>query len=509
VVLEPRHLDLPAPLTASEHLAPSPRPSQPLAGFFGRDLIYVALWAAQLGLATLLTPVITRLLGAFHYGKVVICITLMQLLVALAGFGLNVAIQRTYTNRGERAARQVVTLSICIATVCLVIATATGPLWSKALHLGPYTGAVAYTVDWAMCSAVTQTVLGLLRCRDQLRRFALISLMQTTLSEALSLALVVFVRRTANEYILGELLGQAATLGVGLVFARPTWLRRRDRRRLGAVLRFSAPLVPVALSGFVLSASGRLIVNADLGRVAAARYGVASNVGSIAILLLFALFESWMPRVFALSEADAVDDVLSQSRDTLYALLLPMTFGLCIASPLLLRLWAPPSFHPDGLQFYVAVIVIATFPAAGASSSSRVLLRSGKTRPAATANIGAALANVVLNIALVPLIGIAGSTLSTLSAYSAMHVFLKRQSQAIAPIRGPSRRLVFDMALAVTLILLTPLLPLTLPFMLLRGFIGICCALVAVALLYVLRTPSDRVGLRQLSHWLSARTGVA
>lgn len=496
-------------MTASEPLAPSPQPSRQLAGFFGRDLIYVALWAAQLGLATLLTPVITRLLGAYHYGKVAICITLMQLLVAFAGFGLNVAIQRTYANRGERAARQVVTLSICIATVCFVIATATGPVWSKALHLGPYTGAVAYTVDWAMCSAVTQTVLGLLRCRDQLKRFALISLMQTTLSEALSLALVVFVSRTASEYILGELLGQAATLAVGLVFARPMLLRRREGRRLFAVLRFSAPLVPVALSGFVLSASARLIVNADMGRVAAARYSVASNVGSIAILLLFALFESWMPRVFALTEADAVDDVLSQSRDSLYALLLPMTFGLCIASPLLLRLWAPPSFHPDGLQFYVAVIVIATFPAAGASSSSRVLLRGGKTRPAATANIGAALVNLALSIALVPLIGIAGATLSTLSAYTAMHLFLKRQSQMITPLRGPSRRLLIDMALVVGLILLTLLIPLTLPFMLLRGFVGICCGLVLLAMLYVLRSPSDRFGLRQLSHWLNARTGAA
>jgi O-antigen/teichoic acid export membrane protein len=493
---------------ASEPLAPSAQPSQPLSGFFGRDLIYVALWAAQVGLATLLTPVVTRLLGAYHYGFAAICITMMQLLVAIAGFGLNVAVQRTYASRGDEASRKLVTLSIGMAAVCFVIATATGPLWAKALHLGSYTGAVAYTVDWAMCSAVTQTVLGLLRSRDRLGHFALISLMQTTLSEALSLALVVVVARTASEYILGELLGQAATLAVGLLLAGPVRLRRGDGAGLAAVLRFSAPLVPLALAGFVLSASARLIVNADMGRVAAARYSVASNVGSIPLLLLFALFESWMPRVFALSDSDAADDVLRQSRDTLYALIIPMTLGLCIVSPLLLRLWAPASFDPDGLRFYVSMIVISTLPAAGASSSSRVLLRGGKSRPVAVANIVAAVINLVLNLALVPAIGIAGSTLATLSAYCSMHVFLERQSRALMVVRRPSRRLVVEMALSVAVIMLMLLIPLSLPFMLARAVAGIFCGLVLLAMLYVLRSPSERFGLRGLTHWLRARTGV-
>ena len=121
------------------------------------------------------------------------------------------------------------------------------------MSLGPYTGAVAYSVDWAMVSAVTLTVLGLLRSRDQIGRFAVIGLMQTTLSEALSLALVVFVAQTADEYILGELLGQVATLAVGLILVAPARVRRRDISELRGVVSFGAPLIPVALASFVRS----------------------------------------------------------------------------------------------------------------------------------------------------------------------------------------------------------------------------------------------------------------
>jgi O-antigen/teichoic acid export membrane protein len=482
-------------------------PKEVMRGFFGRDLIYVLLWAAQLGAATLLTPVITRLLGPHHYGFAALCVTMMQLLVAMAGFGLNMAVQRTFANKGETAARKVVSLSIVIAAVFFAIATSTGPIWSKALHLGAYRGAIAYTVDWTVCTAVTATILGLLRSRDQLGRFALIGLMQTALSELLSLALVVFVKPTANEYILGEFLGQAATLIVGLFLVRPAWLRRRDFRDLWAVMVFAAPLIPAALSSFVLSASARLVVNADLGVAAAARYAVASNVGMIAILLLYAVSESWMPRIFSMSDQEAVQDALTHSRNALYALLIPLTVGLCVASPVLLRIWAPSSYRPDGLQLYVAMIAVSTFPYAGASTRTRALMRTGKTRPAATVTMLAAALSLAINLVLVPVIHIAGSTVATLVAYIFMQAVVVRYSQPLLELPRPSLRLCIEVAAAVAVVFAALLVPLSVPFLILRALVGVACGLLILAMLSVLRKPPTNRLLIPISHWVHARVG--
>lgn len=483
--------------------------SSELRGFFGRDLLYVLLWAAQLGIATLLTPVVTRLLGAHGYGFAAVCVALMQLLIAIAGFGLNIAIQRVYASDGDREARKIVTVSLLLAATSFLILTVSGPLWSSALQFGPYRGAVPYAVAWAMCSAVCQTVLGVLRSRDQLGPFALVTLMQTTLSEALSLALVLMVKRTADEYILGELLGQGATLVVGLMLARPVLLRRTDRLMVAAAMRFAVPLIPVTLSGFVLSSAARLVLNADVGRVAAARFTIASNVGSIASLLVYALFETWMPRVFALRDQDTVPKVLSQSRDTLYALLIPATLGLCVASPLLLRLWAPPSFDPDHLQLYVAIICVSTFPYAGATTINRNLMRSSRTQTAARIAATAALVSIVLSLVLVPLLGIAGATLSTLIAYGVMYLRSDRTSQALLPVPRTSARLLAEIALAAGLCFAMLLVPLTLPFLIIRGFAGLCCGIVVVAMLYVVRKPSQSPLLAVLSRWLTLRADLA
>ena len=464
---------------------------------FGRDLAYVALWATPLGFATLLTPIITRLLGPSGYGLAAVSVAIMQLLVAVAGSGLNVAIQRTYAGAGDRAARKLITVSLVIAALAFLVLTISGPLWAGSLRLGPYRGAVAYAVAWAMLSAVSQTVLALLRSRDRLDQFALVTLLQTSLAEALSLGLVLFVRRTADEYILGELIGQAATLVVALALARPEPLRRVDHHLMRVTLGFALPLIPVTIANFIMSTSSRLVLNADSGRVAAARFTVASNVGSIASLLVYALFEAWMPRVFALTDEAAVPRVLAHSRDALYALLIPTTIGLSATSPLLLRLWAPGSFRPDTLQLDVVIFIVATFPYAGATTSSRGLIRDGRTGAIARIALCAAGFNLLLSLLLVPELGLFGAALATLAALTFVYVMTDRLSQGLHPAPAPPRSLSRAIAVTTMVCFATVLIPTNLPFLLLRGLLGVlCAAAVAFGLRWLRANPDlDRLPL--------------
>jgi O-antigen/teichoic acid export membrane protein len=120
---------------------------------------------------------------------------------------------------------------------------------------------------------------------------------------------------------------------------------------VGDALRFALPLVPAMLAAFVLEASDRLVVQHDLGSAPVARYAVAYNIGAIPILALGALTTVWMPRVFALTGARVRDRVLAQSRDALYALLVPVVMGLGIGAPVLLHIWAPPIYGLLAVSF--------------------------------------------------------------------------------------------------------------------------------------------------------------
>ena len=167
----------PAAEPAAPERAPRDRPKDDAAsaavrGLFGRDSAYLVLWAAQLGAAALFTPIATRLLGPSRFGLVASLIAVMQVLVAVAGFGLQSAVQRRYARSGERDARRLITLAIAASALVFLIAQATGPRWAAALGLGQYPAAVRFAVTWASLTAISNAALGLLRSRDQLGPFA-------------------------------------------------------------------------------------------------------------------------------------------------------------------------------------------------------------------------------------------------------------------------------------------------------------------------------------------------
>lgn len=462
-----------------------------IKGLFGRDSLYMLMWGVQLGIAALSTPIITRVLGISQFGAVAATLAVAQVVVALASFSLQSAVQRTFANGDhDRDARAIVTLAAILALGMWAIADATGPLWSQALGLGSYGPTLQYGVAWAALWAVTNAALGLIRSQDKLLAFGIVTLLQSVVAEVLGVLLVVFVHRTASAYILGHLVAQSAAVCVALIVARPVALRRRDLPMLGGALNYSVGLVPAALATFVLDTSDRLIIRADLGAAAVARYAVAYNVASLTMILLYVLNTAWMPRVFVLADTKVRRSVLAESRDLLYALLIPVVVALCAASPIILSIWVPAGYRPEGLLLIVAIVAISAFPFAGAMAAIRVALFSGNTFAVGVSTAVAALANIGLNVYLVPKLGITGASLATLCSYGLLFGLLSARSRRILRLPRPPGALIAKIFVAVAIGLVSTQLPNSPAALAIRAFVALGCVVAFVAMLTNVLAPS-------------------
>jgi O-antigen/teichoic acid export membrane protein len=464
-----------------------------LRGLFGRDALYMVIWAVQIVVAALCTPIVTRLLGPARFGAVASSIAIMQVLVALGGMSLQTAVQWQFAKPGgERDARRLITLAIVVSGLVFLVADATGPWWCPRLGLGPYGGAVRIAVIWAALTAVSNAALGLIRSRDQLSVFALVGLLQSVVAEALSVLLVIVVARTATEFLLGQMVAQAATVSVALLIARPAWVRRRDAGTLAAGLRYSVALVPAALAMFALQAADRLIVQHDLGSAAVARYAIANSIGSLPILLLGVLHAVWLPRVFGVSAGSLRRAILAQSRDALYRLLVPAVVGLSVGAPIVLRIWAPASYRPDQLQLVVALVALAAAPVAGMLACQRVLLAGGNTLAIGVLTIVAGAANIALNVALVPVLGIEGSALAIVLSYGLLHALLVSPARRVERLPLPRAALVAELVAAGALALAVTRLPVDEPFLALRLAIAALCLAAVVLMMVRIARPRRR-----------------
>ena len=223
--------------------------AQALRGLFGRDSLYLILWAIQIVLAALLTPVETRLLGPSSFGVVAAAVAVMQLLVQVGSFNLQTAIARAYTRPdGEANARRLVVLAIAVAGTLLVLAYSTGPYWCDAIGLRHFSTPIRYAVIWAALTAVTNATFGVLRSRDQLGWFATVAVIQSVVAEAVAVALMVFIHRTPTMYLFGQMVCQGLAVFVGLVATRPKLPRITNLPVFGDALRFTAPLLPAAVA---------------------------------------------------------------------------------------------------------------------------------------------------------------------------------------------------------------------------------------------------------------------
>lgn len=463
-----------------------------LRGLFGRDALYVAVWALQLVIAALCTPIVTRLLGPFRFGIVASSIAVMQVLVALGGAGLQTAVQWQFAKPdGERDARRLITLAMVVSGLVFLVANATGSWWCPRLGLGAYGGAVRCAVIWAAMTAVSNAALGLIRSRDQLGAFALVGLLQSVVAEIVSVLLVLVVARTAAEFLLGQAIAQAATVAVALFIARPIWVSRRDAGMLAAALRYSLALMPAALAFFALQAADRLIVQHDLGSAAVARYAIANNFGSLPISLLGVLSAIWLPRIFGVV-GSLRRSILAQSRDVLYRVLVPAIIGLSVGAPVALRIWAPASYRPDELQLVVALVALASFPVAGFLACQRLLLAAGHTLAVGTLTVVAGAANVALNLALVPLLGIEGSALGVLLSYSLLYALLALAARRVERLPRPRGVLMAQMAAAAAVAVAVTRLPLDAPLLALRLAVALVCLGVVVAMTLKIAEPRRR-----------------
>lgn len=426
-----------------------------IRGMFGGDSLYMAVWALQLGAAAVLTPVFTRLLDSEQFGGLAAATAVMQVLCVVAGLGLQTAIQRHYAAKGGPVdAARLLTLSIVVSLGVTAAAYVTAPWWSGYLGFGTYGDAVQLAVLWAGASAVTSSALGLLRSKDRLLAFSCVSLLQSVAAEAASLVFVLTVHPTASAFLLGQLLAQCAAVLLALLLTPPKMLRWQDRGLSRAALVFAVPLVPAVLSEFVLAAADRLMLQSELGQTAVARYQIAYNIGSMPMLLLGILNSVWMPRIFAVDRAEDLAAVLAASRDALYRVLTPVVVGLALGAPLVLRLWAPPAYRPDELLVVNAIVLVGVIPFTGGLAATRALLSAGKTGSIAVASATAAVANVLLNLILIPRLGLAGAAVATLSAYTLLYGLLQLRARVVAPTgRTPRQRMLWLAAAAVVAIL--------------------------------------------------------
>lgn len=381
------------------------------------------------GLGFLLIPIYTNYLTPAEYGIVGVVLAIFSAFTVVFGLGLRGAVTRQYFEHADEPRRlrqylgSVYTFFVLYGALGAGLLTVFGRQVLEGLLTSmPFAPFVPLSLWAAFFAASAGLILSLYRAREQAERYVAIEILSGLFLLAGVVAFVVLRDGGAVGQAYGLFWGSLATF----ILASALLLRESrpgmDLAMVRSAVGFGAPLMVHLLAGWALLAADRLILARHVALADLGVYTLGYQLGMIVGAVASALNAAWTPIFYdtARNREDAAG-LLGQ--------LASVNLSLSIGAALIVILFAPELVTLLGgdveyrraagvipiialgytLQGVYFVVVTPIFYA------QRTVLLPPLT-------VAAAALNILLNLLLIPTLGIAGAAWATLVAFAVLAI---------------------------------------------------------------------------------------
>jgi O-antigen/teichoic acid export membrane protein len=395
-----------------------------LRRLFGDSLVYGVSRAAGNLVGLILLPVYTHHMAVGEYGILDNLFVLSMLFSAAIPLGLPDALQRFwFLAKTDDERREVVGTALSGILVLILVAVPPLLLFAPGILEGLFDDATEVTafrlVAVTLVPATLMTFgLAILRSRFRSAAYGVCSIVQVALLGGVNTWLVAGLKLGVTGVFLGGMIAAAATAGLALWFVRADLSLARSAKRLREMLAYGVPLVPSFLAFWALSYADRWLLLRISGAEEVGLYAAGAKVAGILLVLNFAALTAFNPVALRIAGQPEAKRFYAKSMTAYGAVAASVAVGLAALAPLAMRLLTPERYH-DG-HAAVPWLVVGFF-----LSGLTIFLSIGlhvlkKTHWITWIALIAAVANVGLNLWLIPILGMEGAALATAGAYALM-----------------------------------------------------------------------------------------
>ena len=473
---------------------------------------FAAASIVQRSVGFLLLPLYARILTPAEYGEIGVITGVTAALGTVLALGLETAIFRArirYAAAPGEAHAFVNTVGgfalavpILVASVLSVVAV---PGAAEAFGVG-VDALRAALIGTALSVSATLVPLAVLRSQERLGEYVRLTGIQVVLTTSLTLLLVAALRWGVTGWMLASAVSAALLLSRGLIVLNHRWSMTFERRHLREALAFGLPLVPHALSHWALSLSDRVVLGLFVDSAQIGHYYVAYQFGLPISVLAISLSQGVQPLHAQAADSSERRIEIAQV-STHQALVIVFTAAVVgvVGPPAVLA--ALPIGYAGAAQFVPWIALGVCLFGLYLIPVNAVTVMAGRTRWLWAISVTAALANLGLNLALVPRIGALAAAVNTAIGYAILlaGVFLYMRRVCDPPIPYEWRRIGLGLALiasaSASAMIIAPREPLT-------AVVVRSAVMLAVPILLVVtgvwRGLAQRTG-RRVRHWMFRR----
>jgi O-antigen/teichoic acid export membrane protein len=416
------------------------------------------------GLVTL--PIYSRIFSPEEYGLLELGIVLTSIGLVLADGGLSAAAQRQFYeySPGQAAERRNVVFTALVATLALGLVVAAvltllrGTIADRLLERPGEETLIAVVAATIPAITMATYFREIMRLGFRTGAYLMSSVLTAVLTGVLGVFAVTALDLEVEGVFLGTLAAALVAAAYGGFAVRADIGGRFSRRELAALLAYGLPFVPAGITAWVLLLVDRLILRRLEDLDAVGQYAIASRLSGVLALAMTAFILALGPYLFSVYAQSPEQEKAVRGRTLTY---LAFVLGLGALALTLFSKDLTELIAPDYDEAHEAVGPLA-FGAIGYGAASILLTGislARRTMYVALLSTIAGAANIVLNLALIPPLGIAGAGLASAGGYGLLAVLYYWAAQRVYPTPFEPGRVVtiVVLAIAAALIALVPL----------------------------------------------------
>jgi len=386
-------------------------------------------------IAVALLPLYTRYLTPADYGAAEVLFAAVVSASIVVRLGLIEALLRFYYRAGEDPDR-VVSTSFAVmfwtTTAAALLALPFAGEISDALLRSHAPGLVRIAIGGLWALTLYEYLLTLFRLEERARAYFGVTMANVLTTIPVTVALVVGAGEGARGLLLGTYASGAAFVLLLIVVHRHRLSLRADRALLGRLMRFGLPTMPAELSLYSLNFIDRLILVRYAGLAEAGLYALAVKFAQAVNVLVRGFQLAWPPLAYSIRDDDEARRAYAVIVTWFVAGCSFAVTGIWLLSRWIVRALAAPDFFAS----YKAIGLISTGVTLYALYMVLVVIlgRTGRTGFNFPATAAATAANVGLNLALVPPLGIVGAGLALVASYLVVLALMYAFTQRLFPV---------------------------------------------------------------------------
>ena len=396
-------------------------------------------------LVFLLMPLYTAWLTTAEYGAAEMITGIANFLIPIACIGVSTGIFRFAAER-EADQKRVFSSSVALLGLGLGGFLILSPLLFLIPYCRPYVWLVVLYVFFADLQAVCAQYL---RAIDRTALFAGQGILNTALTIVCNVLFLFVFKMGVEGYVLSVIVGNLLTTAF-IVLRATLWrvfsIQNIDRRLMKDLLRFSLPMIPTTLCWLITDLSDRAMVTYFWGESVNGVYAAAYKIPTIVNLVAGIFLQAW--QFSAVSEEKdeaACSHFYSRVWEGFLSVIMIGGAGLILLSRFLSKLLLNVAFF-EAWRYMPTLLCAAALEALVSFLASVYLVRKKSSHSFVTALVGA-LANIALNLWLIPAIGALGAAIATLASYALVLVLRMIDAPRIIPFRLCLPRLCISVAL--------------------------------------------------------------